>query len=82
MTIINQYSFLIVALLSIVALGLFLLRDGLGEGDVAALMALLIGFGIAYGLLSPGQSTASEVDEIEEAIGSGTAMLLEYQSPY
>jgi hypothetical protein len=82
MTIVNQYSFLIVALLSLIALGLFLLRDGLTGSDAISLAALLIGFGIAFVLLSPGKSAVAGLKKIEEAIGSGTPVLLEYQSPY
>lgn len=82
MTIVNQYSFLIVALLCMLGLGLFLLRDGVEAGDVVALAALLIGFGIAYSLLSPGHSTTSALQDVHSSIGSGHAVLLEYQSPY
>ncbi len=82
MTIINQYSFVIVALLCMVGLGLFLLRDGAEASDIVALAALLIGFGIAHTLLSPGHSTESELQGVHSSIGSGRAVLLEYQSPY
>jgi hypothetical protein len=82
MVFLNQYSFLVLAALSMIALALYLLRDGMQSGDLTALLALLIGFGLAFVLLSPGDSSLEQVDQVQSAIGSGTPVLLEYQSPY
>jgi hypothetical protein len=66
----------------VLGLGLLLLRDGVEASDAFALGALLVGFGIAYSLLSPGHSTTSELQAVRASIGSGQGVLLEYQSPY
>lgn len=82
MVFLNQYSFLIVAVLSMIALALYLLRDGMQSNDITALLALLIGFGLAFVLLSPGDSPLEGIEQVRSTIGSGTPVLLEYQSPY
>lgn len=63
-------------------LGIFLFRDGFQLADLIPLGALGLGFGLIYMLLKPRPSTHTAIDEVRAAIGAGTPVLLEYQSPF
>jgi hypothetical protein len=80
--ILNQYSFLLIAGLGLVALAFALLRDGVKGSDLIALASLAIGFTAAFALLRPRASTVAGVETVLEQIGAGTPVLLEFQSPY
>jgi membrane protein DedA with SNARE-associated domain len=83
MQLINQYSFPFLAGVIILILAGILLRKGGTEGLLVPLAAMLVGFLVAFWLFSPGASAeTSAAARVEGAIGSGKAVLLEFQSPY
>jgi membrane protein DedA with SNARE-associated domain len=83
MQLINQYSFPFLAGVIILILAGILLRKGGTEGLLVPLAAMLVGFLVAFWLFSPGASAeTSAAASVEDAIGSGKAVLLEFQSPY
>jgi hypothetical protein len=82
MSFINQYSFLLIGLASLLALAYFLFRNGIRAQDVIAFGALITGLTIAYVFLNPGASSIGEIEEVRDQIGAGTPVLLEMQSPY
>lgn len=79
---INQYSFVLVALLAIGVLAVFLLRDGVRGSDLVAVGSLTLGFVLAFLLLRPAPSAFRQLEQVESQIGTGTPVLLEFQSPY
>jgi hypothetical protein len=79
---INQHSFSLFAAGSLIALAVYLFRDGVEVNDLVAFGALILGLVIAYGFLRPGASSLSQVAEVEAKIGHGQHVLLELQSPY
>ena len=79
---INQYSFVILGAVLWLGLAAFLLRDGVKNTDILALLALAVGFGLAFWLLRPGPSTLNETEQVMERIGAGKPVLLEFQSNY
>lgn len=82
MSFINQYSFLLVGLASVLALAFFLLRRGMRSQDLIALGALIVGLSLAFYFLQPGKSSNEDIQGINDQIGGGTPVLLEMQSPY
>ena len=82
MEFINQYSFTLMAGVVLVLFAAFVFRKGIGQRQVSAMIALLLGFLIAYWLFSPGEGSNAGVDRAERTIGSGTPVLIEFQSPY
>ncbi len=83
MQLINQYSFPFLAGVIILIIAGILLRNGGMEGLLVPLAAMIMGFLVAFWLFSPGASAeTSEAARVEGAIGSGKAVLLEFQSPY
>lgn len=82
MSIINQYSFTLVAGTLIVLFAVFVFRTGVGQRQIVALIALILGFLFAYWFFSPGESSTGGITRADGAIGSGKPVLLEFQSPY
>ncbi len=83
MQLINQYSFPFLAGVIILIIAGILLRKGGMEGLLVPLAAIIMGFLVAFWLFSPGASAeTSAAARVEGAIGSGKAVLLEFQSPY
>ncbi|MEW6568598.1 MAG: hypothetical protein AB1449_10625 [Chloroflexota bacterium] len=82
MSLINEYSFLLTAVVAIGGLAYLLQRDGARGSDWVALGSLALGFLLAYLLLQPGPSTTQRVEEVLARIGAGRPVLLELQSPY
>ena len=78
----NQHSFLFAAMVALVLLAVFLLRDGIQGSDLVALGALCLGLALAYALLQPGESTQRQAADARAQIGQGRPVLLELQSPY
>lgn len=78
----NQYSFLIFGLV-LVGLAVYgLSRRGFRRLDwlpLIALVALIVG---AWWVLHPTASQAADAAAVREQIGSGSPVLLEFQSPY
>jgi energy-coupling factor transporter transmembrane protein EcfT len=82
MQFINQYSFVLMAIIVFFVLLVYFLRNGLGQRELIALAALLLGVAVAIILFNPGDSTLSDDETPGELIGSGTPILIEFQSPY
>ena len=82
MQIINQNSFLVIAGLTFLGLLIYFLRRGLGRNEIISLAALLIGLAIAMYLFNPGDTSTLPASSMEDSIGDGTPVLLEFQSPY
>jgi hypothetical protein len=82
MEFINQYSFTLAAGFLIILFAVFVFRQGVGQRQITSLVALIFGFLIAYWFFSPGESSTGGEARADSAIGSGTPVLLEFQSPY
>lgn len=82
MELINQYSFTIIAGLMIVLFAAFIFRQGIGQRQLTALIALVLGFLMAYWFFNPGEGSSGGATRAQRAIGAGTPVLLEFQSPY
>ena len=78
----NQHSFTVISAMTLVALAVYLFRDGIQTGDMLAFGALALGLGLAYFLFRPGASTETDPKAVLEEIGAGDPVLLEFQSPY
>ncbi len=82
MAVVNQYSFVWLAASSVVALAVVLaVRRALAR-QWLALAALVVGLGLAFGLLRPTPAPPEAALRLESALGAGTPLLLEMQSPY
>ncbi len=82
MKFINQYSFVLLAVVALLVLGAFILRGGLKLPYLVALGALSLGFVLAYRFLNPGSGSSEKSEKILAEIQSGSPVLLEFQSPY
>lgn len=82
MSFINQHSFTLLSAAALLALAVFLLRDGVQASDLVALGALALGLALAFLLLNPGPSTLSDAAAVRSKIGAGRPVLLEIQSIY
>jgi uncharacterized membrane protein len=82
MEFINQYSFTIIAGILIVIFSALIFRRGIGQTQVTALLALFLGFLLAYWFFNPGEGSSGGAKRAQAAIGAGTPVLLEFQSPY
>ncbi|MEE9512725.1 MAG: hypothetical protein V3V46_01500 [Anaerolineales bacterium] len=83
MQLINQYSFPFLAGVILLTLAGILLRKMGTNGLLVPLAAMIMGFLFAFWLFSPGASAeTSDAAKVEEVIGAGKAVLLEFQSPY
>lgn len=82
MKLINQFSFVFVAVLVLGAFGFFTLRGGFSISRLVFLGAILLLSILAFVLFTPGTSTLDEADHVEAHIGGGSPVLLEFQSPY
>ena len=83
MQLINQYSFPFLSGVILLILAGILLRRGGTDGLLVPLAAIIMGFLFAFWLFSPGASAeTSAAADVEEVIGAGKTVLLEFQSPY
>jgi hypothetical protein len=82
MEFVNQYSFTLVAGTLIIIFSYFMFRHGVGQREITALVALIIGFLAAYWFFNPGDSSTGGGERAEAAVGAGIPVLLEFQSPY
>jgi uncharacterized membrane protein len=82
MEFVNQYSFTMVAGTLIILFSILIFRGGVGQREIIALVALIIGFMVAYWFFNPGESSTGGGERTKAAIGSGKPVLLEFQSPY
>lgn len=82
MTVINQYSFLIFALLALGGLVIFLARKGIGRSELLTIGALVLGLAVAYLIFNPTTPAGSETQQIDRLVGQGIPVLIEFESPY
>ncbi len=82
MSFVNQFSFTLVAGTLIILFALFIFRQEIGPRQIISLVALILGFFVAYWFFNPGESSPGGSDRLVDAIGSGRPVLLEFQSPY
>jgi len=82
MSILNQYSFLWVALggAGLVAFVLALRRAPARHW--LALAGVVLGLAAAYAAIRPTPGASNAVAQLQASIGSGTPVLVELQSPY
>ena len=80
--IINQNSFVIFGGILLIALGYFLFRNGFKIPQAAIFFVALAVLAMAWLALRPKQSPVTTATEVEQIIGSGTPVLLEFQSPF
>lgn len=79
---INQYSFTIVAGTIIVLFSAIIFRKGIAQPQMTALIALVMGFLLAYWFFNPGEGSSAGAQRVQTTIGAGTPVLIEFQSPY
>jgi hypothetical protein len=82
MEFINQYSFTVVAGTLIIVFAFFIFRYEIGQRQVISLVALVIGFFVAYSFFNPGESSTGGASRVADAMGGGKPVLMEFQSPF
>jgi thiol:disulfide interchange protein len=82
MKIINQYSFLWIAVFSLLILAIFLFRDGIKKTDFAILGGVVALIAVIWLLIRPHATPNANSDNVQSQIGMGLPVLLEFQSPY
>lgn len=77
------YSFLAIAIGFVIVTGIILLTNKPKLNDYVAFVTILLSLIIAWGIIHPRQTNLREgAVEVQSLIGSGTPVLLEFQSPY
>ena len=77
------YTFLAIAIGFIIVVGIILLSNKPKWNDYVAFGVIVSGLIIAWGIIHPRQTILREgAEEVQSLIGSGTPVLLEFQSPY
>ena len=80
---INQYSVIWVAAAFVLLVILVIFRQKPRMGDLVALGVVVVGLGLAWSILAPRQTELmGEAKAVQEMIGAGKPVLLEFQSPY
>lgn len=83
MKIINQYSFVWVAVLIMVVGGVLIFWKHASWRTILVFCLLLLGLLAAWFFLRPRQTSMVDgARQIQETIGGGKPVLLEFQSPY
>ena len=81
--IVNQYSALWIAAAFILFVVLIIFRQKPKVSDLIALGVVILGLVVAWVTLHPRQTPLmDEARMVQEMIGQGTPVLLEFQSPY
>lgn len=82
-TFFNQYSFLLLAIGLLIVAGIILLTRKPKWNDYLAFGMIAGGLLLAWVILHPRQTALmGDAKMVQEMIGAGTPMLLEFQSPY
>jgi thiol-disulfide isomerase/thioredoxin len=77
------YSFLILAVVFIIVTGIILLTNKPKWNDYVAFGVIVISLLVAWSIIRPRQTVLQTgAQEVQNLIGSGTPVLLEFQSPY
>lgn len=82
MKFINQHSFFVFTGLFFLAVAVLVLRTGITIPRLLLILGLLLIMAMLYLVLNPGGSSSREISQIQSRIGSGTPVLLEFQSQY
>ncbi len=82
MKFINQHSFFIFTGLLLLTAAFIILRTGITIPRLMLILGLILVMAMLYLVLNPGSSSSREVGQIQSRIGSGTPVLLEFQSQY
>ena len=82
MNIVNQQSFTLAAIFLLGLLAFILLHDGPKWRDWLVLGLVTAGIVLLWLTIRPQASHSHSAREVEALIGSGTPVLLEFQSPY
>lgn len=81
--VLNQYSALWIAGALVLLVVLVMLRHKPTLSDYVALGVVVVGLGVAWIMLHPRQTPLMEdAAMVQEMIGAGKPVLLEFQSPY
>ena len=79
----GPYSFVVLELILAVVVGLVLLTNKPRWKDYLAFSVIVAGLSTAWIVLHPRQTPLMEAaNSVQEMIGAGTPVLLEFQSPY
>jgi hypothetical protein len=79
----REYSFLFIGIGLVVAAGFMLLSNKPKLNDYFAFGVIVVGLITTWGILHPRQTPLMDDAKMVKAmIGSGTPVLLEFQSPY
>jgi len=79
----NQYSFIVVAILLAAATGFILLRHKPDLKDYLAFTLVIAGLFAAWMVIHPHQTPLmNDAKAVQDMIGAGKPVLLEFQSPY
>lgn len=79
----NEYSFLTIAVTFAVITGIILLTNKPKWNDYLAYGVILAGLVVAWSILHPRQTPLmDDAQRVQAMIGTGTPVLLEFQSPY
>ena len=77
------YSFLFISIGFVIVVGIILLTNKPKWNDYTAFLVIVLGLIIAWGIIHPRPSVLrSGAQEVQNLIGAGTPVLLEFQSPY
>lgn len=79
----NEYSFLTIAVAFAIITGVILLTNKPKWNDYLAYGVILAALVAAWGILHPRQTPLmDDAKRVQEMIGAGKPVLLEFQSPY
>lgn len=79
----SHYSFLLVAILFVIVAASILLTNKPKWNDYLAFGLIVVGLVTAWGVLRPRQTMLmADAQMVQQTIGMGTPVLLEFQSPY
>lgn len=78
----NQYSYVVMALICLVLLFLVVWRRGFSRNRIILLGALVLLILILWLAVRPTQTRVGGVVQVASVVGKGVPVLLEFQSPY
>jgi hypothetical protein len=78
----QAYSLLWIAGALVILVGLLLFRNKPRPADALAFLGLLVGLVAIYFYVRPTQTLMGEAASVQQMIGAGKPVLLEFQSPY
>ena len=78
----NLYSFIFASIVVLIAAAAILFRKGFSRNGGVIWLGILAGLVVVWFGVRPEPGVLLTVDEVKAQIGSGEAVLLEFQSPY